>query len=183
MNVKLRNFETMKDFIEILKITLPSIIMLIAVYYIVGGFLRNNENRQKLKAIRGNQKLITPIRLQAYERLVLLLERISPESLVMRADYPAKTCEQLHTELLQAIRAEFEHNLSQQLYVSVEAWDSVKNAKNYTVTLINNAAKGVEDSAPAIDLSRTILDMAVELEQPITEKAINELKREIQQIF
>jgi hypothetical protein len=173
----------MKDFIEILKITLPSIIMLIAVYYIVGGFLRNNENRQKLKAIHGNQKLITPVRLQAYERLVLLLERISPESLVMRADYPGKTCEQLHTELLQAIRAEFEHNLSQQLYVSVEAWDSVRNAKNYTVTLINTAAKDVEDGAPAIELSRRILDMSVELEQPITGKAINELKREIQQIF
>ncbi|MDR1154415.1 MAG: hypothetical protein LBL04_06865 [Bacteroidales bacterium] len=173
----------MNDFIEILKITLPSMIMLVTVYYIVGGFLRNSEKQQKLKAIRGNQKLITPIRLQAYERLVLLLERISPDSLVMRADYPDKTCEQLHTELLQAIRAEFEHNLSQRLYVSAEAWENVRNAKNYTVTLVNNAAKEVEDDMPAIELSRKILDMSVELEQPIAEKAINELKREIQQIF
>ncbi len=173
----------MKDLIEILKITLPSLIMLAALYYIVGGFFRNSEKRQKLKAIRGNQKLITPIRLQAYERLVLFLERISPESLVMRTNYPTKTCEQLHTELLQTIRAEFEHNLSQQLYVSVETWSSVKNAKNYTVTLINNAAKEMEDEAPAIELSRKILDMTMELEQPITDKAINELKREIQQIF
>ena len=101
----------------------------------------------------------------------------------MRANYPEKTCEQMHSELLQAIRAEFEHNLSQQLYVSVEAWHSVKNAKNYTVTLINNAAKDMENGAPAIELSRKILDMAIELDPPITEKAINELKREIQQIF
>ena len=173
----------MEIFLEIIKLTLPSIIMLVAVYYVVGGFLRSNENRQKLKAIRGNQNLITPIRLQAYERLVLLLERISPDSLVMRADYPAKTCEQMHSELLQSIRAEFEHNLSQQLYVSVEAWNSVKNAKNYTVVLINNAAKDVEDNAPAIELSRKILDMTMELDTSITEKAINELKREIQQIF
>ncbi len=173
----------MKDFTEILKIVLPSLIMLAAVYYIIGEFFRNSENRRKLKAIRGNQKLITPIRLQAYERLVLFLERISPESLVMRANYPAKTSGQLHTELLQAIRAEFEHNLSQQLYVSIDAWNSVKNAKNYTVTLINNAAKDVEEGVPAIELSRKVLDMTMELEQPITEKAINELKREIQQIF
>jgi len=174
----------MKDLVEILKITLPSLIMLAALYYIVGGFFRNSENRQKLKIVRGNQKLITPLRLQAYERLVLLLERISPESLVMRSNYLARrTCEQLHQELLQAIRAEYEHNLSQQLYVSVEAWNSVRNVKNYTITLINNAAKDVEENAPAIELSRKILDMTMELDQPITEKAITEIKREIQQVF
>ena len=173
----------METFLEILKFTLPSLITLIAVYFIVGGFLRNSENRQKLKIIRGNQKLITPIRLQAYERLVLLLERTSPEALVLRANYPATTCEQLHTELLQAIRAEFDHNLSQQLYVSVEAWNSVRNAKNYTLALINNAAKGIDANAPAIVLSRKILDMTMDLDQSIAEKAINELKREIQQIF
>ena len=173
----------MENLFDILKITLPSLIMLAALYYIVGSFFRTSENRQKLKIVRDNQKLITPLRLQAYERLVLLLERISPESLVMRSNYPAKTCEQLHQELLQAIRAEYEHNLSQQLYVSVEAWNSVRNAKNYTISLINNAAKDVDDNAPAIELSRKILDMTMELEQPITEKAINEIKREIQQIF
>ena len=173
----------MEVFFDLLKITLPSLLMLILVYFIVGGFFRNSEKREKLKVIRGNQKLITPIRLQAYERLVLLLERISPESLVMRADYPARTCKQLHSELLQTIRAEFEHNLSQQLYVSVEAWNSVRSAKNYSVALINNAIKGMEDEAPAIELSRRILDMSVELGQPVIEKAINDIKREIQQIF
>jgi len=157
--------------------------MLILAYCMMNGFFRSSEKRQKLKVIRGNQKLITPIRLQAYERLVLLLERISPESLVMRADYPAKTCKQLHSELLQTIRAEFDHNLSQQLYVSVEAWKNVRDAKNYAIALINNAAKGMEESAPAIELSRRILDMTMELEHPVFEKAINELKREIQQIF
>jgi len=173
----------MEIFFDILKITLPSLLMLILVYYMMNGFFRNSEKRQKLKVIRSNQKMITPIRLQAYERLILLLERISPESLVMRTNYPAKTCEQLHSELLQTIRAEFEHNLSQQLYVSVEAWNSVRNAKNYAVALINNAAKNMDNYAPAIDLSRKILDMKMELEQPVFEKAINELKREIQQIF
>jgi hypothetical protein len=173
----------MKDLVDILKITLPSLIMLAALYYIVGGFFRDSAKRQKMKIVRSNQKLITPLRLQAYERLVLLLERISPESLLMRTSYPAKTCEQLHSELLQSIRAEYEHNLSQQLYVSLEAWNSVRNAKNYTITLVNNAAKDMKGDAPAIDLSRKILDMTMELEQPITEKAINEIKREIQQIF
>ena len=173
----------MELFFDILKYTLPSLLMLVAVYCIMNGFFSNSEKRQKMKVIRGNQKLITPLRLQAYERLVMFLERISPESLVMRADYPAKTCKQLHSELLQTIRAEFEHNLSQQLYVSVEAWKSVKNAKNYAVALINNAMKDMDEYAPAIVLSRKLLDMMVEMELSVFEKAINELKREIQQIF
>ena len=173
----------MELFFDILKITLPSLIMLITVFGMMNKFFSSSEKRQKLKAIRGNQKLITPLRLQAYERLVMLLERISPESLVMRADYPAKTCKQLHSELLQTIRAEFEHNLSQQLYVSVEVWKSVKNAKNYSVAIINNALKDMEDHAPAIALSRKILDMTIEKESSVFEKAINELKLEIQTIF
>ena len=173
----------MELFFDILKITLPSLLMLILVYCMVNGFFRYSEKRQKLKVIRSNQKMITPVRLQAYERLILLLERITPEAMVMRTDYPAKTSKQLHSELLQTIRSEFEHNLTQQIYVSVEVWNSVRSAKNYTIALINNAAKGIEDCAPAIVLSRRILDSTVELEQPVFEKAINELKREIQQIF
>jgi hypothetical protein len=172
----------MNEFIAIFN-TLLSIIMLIVVYYTVRVFFRDREKRRKSKAIRGNRKQIIPIRLQAYERLVLFLERISPESLVMRANYPTTTSEQLHTELLQTIRAEYEHNLSQQLYVSGDAWNSVKNAKNYTISLINKAAKEVEDSRPAIELSKVILNQIMELEQSPTEKAIRELKKEIQQIF
>jgi len=173
----------LKDLFDFLKIISPSIVMLIALHYIVGGYFRDSEKRQKLEAARGNQQLITPLRLQAYERLVMLLERISPESLVMRTNSITKTCEEMHAELLQTIRAEFDHNLSQQLYVSIEAWNSVCKAKNYTISLINNAAKDIDSKAPAIILSRKMLDIAMELEQPITEKALNEIKREIQEIF
>jgi len=173
----------LKDLVDFIKIISPCIAMLIAMHYIVGGYFRDNEKRRKLKTVRNNQKVVTPLRLQAYERLVMLLERISPNALVMRSDYPAKTSDQLQSELLQSIRAEFEHNLSQQLYVSEEAWNSVKNAKNYTIALINNAAKDMNPKAPAIELSRKILDRSMELEQQITEKALNEIKKEIQQLF
>ena len=152
--------------------------------YIVGGFFRDNEKREKMKIIRGNQKIITPLRLQAYERVVLFLERITPESLLMRSpNYPNKTNDALHAELLNTIRTEFEHNLSQQLYVSPHVWNSVRNAKNYTITLINNASKEVSGDGSALQLSRKILDTAKDLEQSITDKALNEVKREIQQLF
>ncbi|MDR1864562.1 MAG: hypothetical protein LBR08_03225 [Bacteroidales bacterium] len=173
----------MNHWIDLLKITLPALILLAAVYYVVGGFLRNSEKLRQLEMIRENRKIITPLRLQAYERLILFLERIAPDSIVLRANYPSNTCEQLHDELLQTIRAEYEHNLSQQLYVSMEAWNSVKSAKNYTVSLINAAAKEVENEAPAIELSRVMLNMAAEMERPPTQKAIDELKADIHQLF
>ncbi|MDR1672932.1 MAG: hypothetical protein LBS09_05680 [Bacteroidales bacterium] len=173
----------MDIFIDLLKIVLPSIILLAAVCYIVGGFLRNSEKHRQLKAAKDNRKIITPLRLQAYERLVLFLERTSPDSIVLHANYPDNTAEQLHQELLQTIRAEYEHNLTQQLYVSPEAWESVRNAKNYTVSLINAAAQEMEDNASAIELSRKILSMTAEMEQPPTQKAVNQLKAEIRQLF
>ncbi|MDR0814704.1 MAG: hypothetical protein LBN37_03015 [Bacteroidales bacterium] len=170
-------------FFDILKITIPSVLLLIAVGYIVGGFLRNSEKLQQMKLIRKNQQITVPLRLQAYERLILFLERISPDSILLRANYPDKTSQQLHQELLQSIRAEFEHNLSQQLYVSIESWNSVKNARNYTIALINSAAAELEEGVPAIELSRNILAATAEMEQTPTQKAIDELKRDIQQIF
>ena len=173
-----------KNFVDFFKFIAPSVILLIAMIYIVGGFFRDNEKREKMKIIRGNQKVIIPLRLQAYERLVLLLERISPESLLMRSpNYPNKTNDALHAELLNTIRTEYEHNLTQQLYVSPQVWNSVRNAKNYTISMLNNAIKEVSGEGSALQLSRKILDMAKELEMPITEKALNDIKREIQQLF
>ena len=174
----------LKEFFELIKFVLPSVVMLIAITYIVGGYFRDSEKRQKMEIIRANQNTTTPLRLQAYERLTLLLERISPEALLLRSpNYPAKTNDALQSELINNIRIEFEHNLSQQLYVSQEAWNSVKNAKNYTIMLINNAAKELNGDAPAAQLSRKLLDMSQELEKPITDMALNEIKREIQQFF
>jgi hypothetical protein len=173
----------MDVFIDLLKITIPSLILLAAVCYIVGGFLRNSEKQKQLKVVRDNLKIITPLRLQAYERLVLFLERTSPDSILLHANYPDNTAEQLHRELLQTIRAEYEHNLTQQLYVSHEAWESVRNAKNYTVSLINTAAQEMEDNAPAIELSRKILNVTAEMEQSPTQKAVHLLKTEIRQLF
>jgi hypothetical protein len=173
----------MDGWFDILMVTLPSLVMLAVVCVMVGGYFRSCARRKKEKLARGNQALVTPLRLQAYERLVLLLERISPEALVLRASYPAKTCRELHAELLQTIRAEFEYNLSQQLYVSTEVWASVCNVKNYVVALINTVFKGVEGDAPAIEMSRKIMDMTNNMEQPVIEKALHDIKQEMQQFF
>jgi hypothetical protein len=173
----------LKDVFDFFKAILPALFMLIALHYLVGGYFRDKEKRDKVKAVRDNQKMITPLRLQAYERLVLFLERISAESLLMRTTPAAKTCEMLQIELLQMVQAEYEHNLSQQLYVSIEAWKAVVSAKKYTVSLINNAAKDLDSKAPSLVLSRKIIELTMSLDQSITEKAIREIKTELHQIF
>ncbi len=92
-------------------------------------------------------KTITPIKLQAYERIVLFLERISTESLIMRTVKPGMTAQQLHSALIANIRSEYEHNLSQQIYMSNEAWEMVKNAKGTVIRIINNIATKLPPTA------------------------------------
>ena len=117
----------MIELLEILKYVLPSLVVLAAAYYLLKLFLDNEQNKRLSDIKMAGYKIITPIRLQAYERLVLFIERISPESLVMRVHKPELSAMQMQTNLIQTIREEFEHNLSQQVYVSSQAWELVRN--------------------------------------------------------
>ena len=127
-------------------------------------------------------KIITPIRLQAYERLILFLERISPESLVMRLHKPELSSLQFQTMLILAIREEFEHNLSQQVYMSSQAWELVRNAKEDLIKLVNTAATKLNDNATATELSQKIFELSLS-EKLLLKTALEFLKNEIRQVF
>jgi hypothetical protein len=121
--------------------------------------------------------------LQAYERVVLLLERISPESLIMRTQKSSMSSKQFQSLLISSIRAEFEHNLSQQIYISQNSWEAVKNAKESIIKLINVAAARLKPEATSAELGKTILEMYVSIEiQPVT-SAIKIVKDEISSEF
>ncbi len=130
-----------------------------------------------------DKKLITPIRLQAYERLALYLERISPQSLVFRNQKPGQTAYQLQSTLLQNIRDEFEHNLSQQLYVSSEVWSMIKTSKEEIVRLVNTAATNVQANEQAFELSKRIFEATAGEEKLPTDKALEMLKKEIRNFY
>jgi len=129
------------------------------------------------------QKILLPLRLQAYERIILFLERISPNSLIMRMNKPEMSSVQLQSALIKVIREEFEYNLSQQLYISLKAWELVKNAKEETIKLINMASGRIQETASSGELIKSILDLAVEKERLPVNDAIDEIKKEIQKIF
>jgi len=170
-------------FADILKIVLPALLVFLAGYLALARLLRNDADRRKAERVFTNQRITTPIRLQAYERLVLFLERISPESMIVRVNQPGMNAQRLQTSLLSTIRAEWEHNLSQQLYVSNEAWELTRNAKGNVIKLINVCAEKVDPEDPSIIFSQKILELMVELEQHPTALAIEQLKKEVGEFF
>ena len=169
--------------LEILKYVVPSLVVFLTIFYILHSYFEDLERKRKFKTSLKNQKLITPLRLQAYERVILFLERISPESLIMRVSQSGMNSKQLQTEMLASVRAEFDHNLSQQLYLSNEAWEMVKNARSNTLRLINTASDQVPSDAPYIQLSTTILEMMMDMEKNPSSMAIDFLKEEVQKLF
>lgn len=139
--------------------------------------------RRRYLLAKESQKSTIPIRLTAYERLVLFLERISPDSLLVRLHDSSLTALQYHASLLVDIRAEFEHNVAQQIYVSDEAWNMTKNAKENIIQMINACAAKVPPEAPAEQLANVILSVYQnDAESPAT-LAISYLKHEIQRYF
>lgn len=168
---------------EILKYTIPALIVFLTAYLLILNQSRNEEKRRHSEIARSGEKTILPIRLQAYERLALLLERISPESIIMRQNLSNLTAKQLQTELLASIRAEFDHNLSQQVYISPEAWERIKNARSNIISLINTAAQQIEPNASAYTLSQKILDMVMEHKNSLTAPALEMIKKEVKELF
>ncbi len=173
----------MEVILEILKYILPSLIVFLTAWLIIRKFLENDRKLKKIDLMYKNEQYILPIRMQAYERLVLFLERISPESLLMRVNRQGMTSQELHSELLSAIRAEFEHNLSQQIYVSRESWEVIRNARSGLINIINESAKSIEPGSPSIKLSQTILELIIDKDDSPTNVAIDFIKREVKELF
>lgn len=173
----------MEDILDILKYILPSAIVFATAYYLIKSFLDNDYKKKSMELRMNNQKVITPIRLQAFERVSMLLERISPNTLVMRVHKTGMSARLLQAELLKAIRTEFEHNLSQQIYISTPVWESVKTAKEETIKIINIASARVKDESTGVDLSKAIFEIISQLERLPTQIALENLKKEVRQTF
>ena len=173
----------MNIILEILKYILPALIVFLTAYYTIRVLIKNDQKRRDYEIMLKNKNVITPIQLQAYERLTLFLERISPDALAMRLNKEKLTVKQLQNEMLKTIRAEFDHNLSQQVYISSKAWETIKNAKERTIKLINTTALTLKAEAPAIHLSKALLEKVAEQETIATKVAIEYLKKEVRNYF
>jgi len=173
----------MEQFFEILKYILPSLVVFITVFYLFKMHIQNQEKMKMLQLKQESKNIILPLRLQAYERVILYMERISPSSLVVRLNNPTLNVSQFQLLLLSAVRSEYDHNLSQQLYISSYGWSAVKNAKEEIVKLVNLAAGKVDANASSIELSAKIFELLVEGQQTPTDHALEVLKKEVSIYF
>jgi len=129
------------------------------------------------------KKVVLPLRLQACERFILFLERIHPSNLVMRLNNPDLTAMQMQSLLVRTIREEFEYNLSQQLYIANNTWELIKNAKEETIAMINQASAKAGDNAPSAELVKAIIEVSVSRDKLPVETAIDGIKKEMQGKF
>ncbi len=173
----------MEILIEFAKLLLPAAAVLYAMYLTVKSFL-DREMTQKMVEIKlKNTDTVLPIRLQAYERVCLFLERITPNNLIIRLNQGDFSAREFQHVLLAEIRQEYNHNISQQVYVSNEAWEYVVSAKEGIISTINQAAEAVEDDAKSIDLAKKIFEISMEKETDPTAHALAKIKEEIRHFF
>jgi len=102
-----------------------------------------------------------PLQLQAYERLVILTERVALPNLVSRANQPGITSREMQLLMLESIKQEFEYNSSQQIYVSPVAWQAVNKLKEQNMLIINQIAQTLPADARGIDLGKKIMELII----------------------
>lgn len=168
---------------DLIKVLLPAGLVLWAMYLTISSFLKKEISQKELDIKAESIKTLLPIRLQAYERMALFLERISPNNLLIRLSGRVATVAEFQQLMLIEIREEFSHNLSQQVYMSDEAWLTIKNAMNETVTLINLSAKDLAPEANALALSKQILEVVLAKNVIPSDDALRFIKQEMRDNF
>lgn len=155
------------------------------IYLIVKRYFDNQQKERllqmKIDERRETLKVVTPIRLQAYERMALFLERISPDSLVLRCWQPGMDLKLLQGVMTKNIRDEWEHNLSQQVYIDTDTWTHIREAKDEMINLVNSSAVTLTDTDDPTRLAASIFASAAQ--QRPTDRALETLHKEINELF
>ncbi len=142
---------------EIIKVTMPALVVFLTIFYLQKQFYAAQNQNKILKAKKKQYGISLPLRLQAYERLALLCERLYVPSLVWRLRTDEMTVADLQISLLLAIKEEFDYNLTQQIYVSSDLWNILKLVRDNTLTIITLAAEPLESRADARQYGKSLL--------------------------
>ncbi len=183
------------EFYLCIKITIMDVILQIAlIIFPAGGvllttifFLRKETEKEirsmQIELKKQRQEYFLPSRVEAYQRAILFMERIHPNSLVMRLHNPGLPAKALQAEFLKAIREEYDHNVAQQLYMTPQGWKMVKNAKEETIRILNLAGSQMKESSMGLELSGKIFEIVAEVGTLPTDITVDYLKKEFQEMF
>ena len=173
----------MEEIIEILKYTIPSLITGGVAYLLITKMVSQENQRHLMEIKKENLKFTTPIRLQAHERLLLLLERMDPVQVANRVVKPGMTARNIHYEIIREIKEEFNHNITQQLYVSKSTWEEVKKAKDDALKLLTVVGNKLDASSDGMEFSKMLIQVQVEQDFYTSLNAIETVKKEITKLF
>ena len=173
-----------ESLLETLKYILPSIVVFLTAYLLMRSFFKNEKTKLDYQVKANNKKELLPLRLQAYERLTVFMERITPVNIVPRVMKNNATAINFQRQLVQQIRMEYEHNISQQIYVSDEVWHTVELVKDLLIKDIYQLTAGMPEGASAKDLSKRLLQYYMESDETIpTQRALLLINAEVKKLY
>ncbi|RQO30935.1 hypothetical protein DBR32_09495 [Taibaiella sp. KBW10] len=173
-----------EQILELLKYTVPALVVLIAATVIVNKFLVGEYKRKQLAVFQDGQETTLRLRLQAYERLAMFIERAHPRELVPRIYVSGMTVRDLQTLSVASIKTEFEHNLSQQIYVSAQVWNTIISVKEQEIAMINQIAQDMNPDADAKELNARIINFIMTREDATpTEIALEVINNEAKKVM
>lgn len=164
-------------------VLIPALLVLGGVYFIIKSFLAKQLQEQSFMLKKQTSETTLPLRIQAYERMTLFLERITPNNLLLRMYENAELVGDFQQILLRDIREEYYHNLAQQVYLSVPLWDEINKAMNDVMALVNTSAAELKPDEPALHLSKKVFERIINEEYNPTQGALIMLKKEVQALF
>ncbi|TDQ10376.1 DUF7935 family protein [Pedobacter metabolipauper] len=176
--MNLQNFLT-----EVATTALSGVIILIAGY----SLLKNDIQRYfklRFASVRAdeNSQLLT-LRLQAYERLTVFIERINPANLFLRLHQQGISVYDMQSNILNEIRSEYQHNVAQQLYINATTWKVISSLKDDTLAMVNNAVAGLPENSAGVDLSKKVLQHMAGMTDNPYDLTLNLIKKDIHQLF
>ncbi len=167
--------------IDLFLFAIPSLITGLIAYYFFKEHTKNEDGRRRFLLQKDMQVNAMPLRLQAYERMAIFLERITPSKLLIRVTPTSSNKEPYESLLIANIEQEFEHNMSQQIYISDECWNIITAAKNATIQLIRKASL-LEKTDTANKLREVVLTEMMEKRAP-SDAALSYIKQEVSEMW
>lgn len=163
---------------EIFKYCLPALCVLLATWLVMYKFYKSEAEKRLWELKRLSQKEISPLRMRAYERLTLLLERTTPEHMLLELNLGEMTVLQLQQHLMRTIRMEYDHNLSQQIYVSEHVWQAILLSRDQMIAFINTIAQQVPQDSSAFEYAKVLITAYANNGETANSKALIILKTE-----
>lgn len=165
---------------DVLILSMPLAGILVAIYLLLQHFHNKSINESKKEIDIQKTKTFFSLQIQAYERVILFLERIDPNNMIIRTHKNGMNAITLHRELLKIVREEYTHNMSQQIYIHPKSWKKVLNAKDETIQILNVAVNNLSADASGLDLSAKIFESIASKNISPTETARNSIVKEFQ---